>query len=203
MPQCRHCLTDFPDRVHAGGRTWNLRSRKFCPSCSPLGSRNTRGDLVTHPQKLCPSCGKGIAAKRASYCNNTCLADHQYTTYIIRWKQGLETGMNRIGEPHRNGSSRNLGISNHIRRYLFEKFNSSCSECSWSRVNPTSGRIPLTIEHKDGNFLNTTEDNLELLCPCCHSLTPTYGALNRGKGRRVRLKNLAVQFPVGERDEMV
>jgi hypothetical protein len=27
---------------------------------------------------------------------------------------------------------------------------------------------------------------LEILCPNCHSLTPTYGGLNRGKGRKLR-----------------
>jgi Zn finger protein HypA/HybF involved in hydrogenase expression len=30
------------------------------------------------------------------------------------------------------------------------------------------------------------EENLILLCPNCHSLTATYGALNKGRGRTLR-----------------
>lgn len=98
--------------------------------------------------------------------------DSKYLIYIDRWKNGLEDGM-------RGKTS----ISNHIRRCLFEKYESSCAECGWCKVNKYSGKIPLEIEHIDGNYLNNLEDNLVLLCPNCHSLTPTYRSLNKGKGR--------------------
>jgi hypothetical protein len=42
------------------------------------------------------------------------------------------------------------------------------------------------LEHKDGNSENHNLNNLELLCPNHHSLTPTYGALNKGNGRTKR-----------------
>ena len=42
------------------------------------------------------------------------------------------------------------------------------------------------MEHIDGNSENNNIENLELLCPNCHSLTPTFGALNKGKGRKNR-----------------
>ena len=29
-------------------------------------------------------------------------------------------------------------------------------------------------------------ENLKILCPNCHSLTPTFGALNKGNGRELR-----------------
>ena len=60
--------------------------------------------------------------------------------------------------------------------------------CGWCEINPTSGKIPLEIEHIDGNYKNNTEENLILLCPNCHSLTPTYRALNKGHGRKERYK---------------
>jgi len=34
--------------------------------------------------------------------------------------------------------------------------------------------IPLELHHKDGNRFNNNLDNLELLCPNCHSLTPNH-----------------------------
>ena len=42
----------------------------------------------------------------------------------------------------------------------------------------------LQVNHIDGNYKNNREENLELLCPNCHSLTPNYRSLNRGKGRK-------------------
>lgn len=98
--------------------------------------------------------------------------DTKYENYLSRWKQGLETGM--------RGPAL---ISRHIRRYLFEKFDNSCSICKWSEVNPYTGLIPLEVEHIDGNYKNNSEENLTLLCPNCHSLTSTYKALNKGNGR--------------------
>lgn len=40
--------------------------------------------------------------------------------------------------------------------------------------------IPLELHHKDGNKNNNSLENLQLLCPNCHALTPTY----RGKNIR-------------------
>lgn len=75
------------------------------------------------------------------------------------------------------------GISSHIRRYMFEKYESKCCKCGWGKVNQFTGNIPLEVEHIDGRHTNNIENNLLLLCPNCHSLTDTYKALNRGNGR--------------------
>jgi hypothetical protein len=72
------------------------------------------------------------------------------------------------------------------RRYLVEKFGEQCSRCGWNERHPRTGRIPLEVEHIDGDWRNNTPANLTLLCPNCHSLTPTFRALNRGRGRPMR-----------------
>ena len=69
-----------------------------------------------------------------------------------------------------------------------EKFGNKCSRCGWCEVNPITNKVPLEVEHVDGNYLNNSEDNLDLICPNCHSLTPTYRALNMGNGRKDRHK---------------
>ena len=101
----------------------------------------------------------------------------QYKKYIARWKDGIESGLRGT-----------YLISLHVRRYLMEKFNNMCSKCGWGEVNPYTGNIPLEVHHKDGNYTNNDEDNLELLCPNCHSLTETYKAANKGQGRKDRKK---------------
>jgi hypothetical protein len=48
------------------------------------------------------------------------------------------------------------------------------------------GSEPVQLEHRDGNFTNNTPENVALLCPTCHSKTPTYAGRNRGHGRKTR-----------------
>lgn len=61
-------------------------------------------------------------------------------------------------------------------------------QCGWNQRHSITHRIPLEIDHIDGNANNNNEDNLRLLCPNCHSLTPHFRNLNRGHGRAWRQK---------------
>lgn len=124
----------------------------------------------------CPGCGGVVENLDSTYCSNTCQNDCQYRAYIERWLTGEETG----------NMPNCLDVCRHVRRYLFERAKNACEQCGWSKVHPVTGRVPLTINHKDGNWRNSGPVNLELLCPNCHSLTPNYGALNKGQGTKRR-----------------
>lgn len=63
-----------------------------------------------------------------------------YNEYIKRWKNGEE-----------NGKKGEYSISNHIRRYLYEKYENKCSLCGWNKINQYTNKIPLEIEHIDGD----------------------------------------------------
>lgn len=78
-------------------------------------------------------------------------------------------------------------MPNFIRNYLIEKYQ-GCQLCGWNQVNPTTNRMPLEVHHIDGNCTNNKEENLQLLCPNCHSLTPNSGALNKGNSKRYKYK---------------
>ena len=123
----------------------------------------------------CLNCRKEISKTR-KYCDNKCQADYQHKLWVERWKKGEETGLKGKYQ-----------VSDHIRRYLKDKFNNQCSRCGWSEVNPYTGLVPLEIEHIDGNYLNNSEDNLDLICPNCHSLTATIKGANKN-GREDRIK---------------
>lgn len=62
-------------------------------------------------------------------------------------------------------------------------------ECGWRERNKITGNVPIQLEHVDGNSNNHSLNNLKLLCPNCHSLTPTFGNLNNGNGRMKRKEN--------------
>lgn len=116
------------------------------------------------PRNKCLNCNKECKRVNYIFCNNKCQNDFQYKEYIEKWKNGLVTGNTLAGK------SNGFCLSNHVRRYILEKYKSKCSLCGWSEVNPYTNKSPLEFHHKDGDFTNSTEDNLELLCPNCHSL---------------------------------
>ena len=61
-------------------------------------------------------------------------------------------------------------------RILYEQEN-KCSRCG---IDTWLGeKIILELEHKDGNNKNNKRDNLEMICPNCHSLTSTWRGRNK------------------------
>ncbi len=54
----------------------------------------------------------------------------------------------------------------------------SCELCGWCQKAP-DGRIPLEIDHINGDSTDNRLINLRILCPNCHSLQPTHRGLNR------------------------
>ena len=77
--------------------------------------------------------------------------------------------------------------SRQYKNYLIHKHGEKCMECGWCEINLLSGKVPIELEHIDGNSENNSLNNLKLLCPNHHSLTPTYKALNKGNGRHARM----------------
>jgi|TARA_Y100000310_G_C19973545_1_gene486566 5-methylcytosine-specific restriction endonuclease McrA len=138
----------------------------------------------------CKFCGQEIRHKKygvnyKQYCNNKCQRDHNYQSYIKEWL-----------EESRDGSRGNTQISQHIRRWMHERANDKCEKCGWNEWNKFTNKVPLQVNHIDGNALNHRPENLELICPNCHSLTETYGytgarvSARRGQ-RKQQYSNLA------------
>ena len=166
---CKYCNKPFIVIRYkdAAGNYKKNKDRVCCNVCW-----HTRGIKTT---KNCKRCNTAIYKYRDNDFCITCGLIVRYEEYICRWKKGLECGHDIYGK-----------INPYIRRYLFEKYKNKCSKCGWGKVNRTTGNVPLTVNHKDGNWKNCKEKNLELICPNCHSLTSNYGSLNKGKGRTYR-----------------
>jgi len=71
-----------------------------------------------------------------------------------------------------------------LRKRILHERNNTCEECG-CKGEYNGKPLSLELEHVDGNSKNNKIENLKILCPNCHSQTPTF------RGRNVRLRNLA------------
>lgn len=169
---CLQCNKEI-ERIPREGDSGNY----FCStSCS--AEYNNPKTKRKHPTNfICLKCNKIFKNSNhfqfKEFCSRNCLNLFNYDKKINEWKNGEFDGM--CGEG---------GLNKNIRKYIFIKYNSQCSECGWSKINQFTKKIPLQVDHIDGNYKNNKEENLRLLCPNCHTLTENYGSRNKGKGRR-------------------
>lgn len=109
------------------------------------------------------------------YCSYLCQRADERAAYIERWKAGEESGLQE--------GSKTLGISGHVRTWLLQVNNYSCSCCGWDKRHPDDDMPLVEIDHIDGDASNNRPENLRVLCPNCHSMTPTFRARNKNSKR--------------------
>jgi len=98
--------------------------------------------------------------------------------------RGWNKGLSGIGRPRIN--LKNILVKNStfqsfkLKKRLFaaKLKMAQCEECGWSRKS-VDGRIPLEIDHINGDSHDNRFNNLRILCPNCHSLKPTHRGRNR------------------------
>lgn len=127
-------------------------------------------------EKYCLFCGKDISSikwSRRKFCDSSCYSKYKADKYIERWKLGLETGLKGKYE-----------IIKSVRDYIFKKNHNKCEICGCDLKNPFTNLSILQIHHIDGDCTNNKEENLQLLCPNCHSMTENYMARNKSATRK-------------------
>jgi len=123
-------------------------------------------------EKKCLQCDNPIP-NRNTYCNNTCQ---------MKFQKRKDFDLIDEGKFDELGCKQN--IDRVSKQYLISIHGDKCMNCGWDQLNEWTNKIPIQINHVDGNPENHKMENLELLCPNCHSLTEYYKS--RGKGRKWR-----------------
>jgi hypothetical protein len=104
------------------------------------------------------------------YCSRKCCTDHQRLGHDDKFERG------------------ELKDRGALKRRLVESKGRECETCGLSEW--MGKKIPIEIDHIDGNATNNHPSNLRLLCSNCHAQTPTHRGFNRGFGRKSRGLNL-------------
>jgi hypothetical protein len=142
--------------------------------------------------KICPKCNVQHN-KPGKFCSRACANSRAWTaeinasrsakmagkpsTRVIgdmeKWRDNIkQTWLNKYNATPFS----ELGMENRRRR-VFEEQNYCCNRCGiaeWQGV-----KLSLELEHKDGNSHNNARENLEGLCPNCHSITDTWRGRNK------------------------
>ena len=134
----------------------------------------SNGREVQKKEKFCLFCGRELKNGQHKFCSSECFQKYQANARLEKW---LNDPTVYSGE----------NIPPTIKRYLMAKYGCKCQKCGWGKLNETTGKIPLEVHHINGDCTDNREENLQLLCPNCHSLTPNHGSLNKAS-KRYKLK---------------
>jgi len=120
------------------------------------------------PAKFCSACGKELPGTSPRiYCSQKCFMEPNVHRRIFDWLVYDKF---------------EAGLAPSMKAYIRKIKGNKCWKCGWAEKHPKSGEPPTQFHHKDGNNDNNSFQNIELLCPNCHSLTENYAGFSR-KGR--------------------
>ena len=151
----------------------------YCSTSCSAAVNNIGRARFKAQRKFCIFCGKEGTQE---YCSGKCRKDHTWKIEVERWLKG----------------ENNFNWWNAYNA-LLQLCGKSCEECGWAKVHSITGKIPTQFHHRDGDTSNNRRNNVQFLCPSCHSLTPTFGNLNESKEtrekRKQKLRGLRRQKP--------
>lgn len=149
------------------------KGNTFCSSSCSARFNNLKRKKKAYP--ACKHCTSSVKKRNNTYCSNKCQIQYESANYIKRWLTGAEKGW--------YGKTRQLVPT--IRRYLLEKYGNTCVLCPWNKLHPVDQKPLVEVDHIDGDAENCREENLRVLCPNCHSMTPTFRRRN-SESKRIR-----------------
>lgn len=149
--------------------SYDKKENDFCSKSCSVSYNNRKKDYKKSTViSICSYCKKTFnyypSSSTGKFCSPTCNGLYKKSKSKIKFENGL------------------LFERSTIKQFVIERDTYKCSSCNISEWmnNP----ISLHLDHIDGDSSNNFPNNFRLLCPNCHSQTPTYGSKNKGNGRK-------------------
>lgn len=149
--------------------SYKKKANKYCNQSCAAKMNNT---LFPKKQKggmgICLNCNEIIPAKSRGkkFCSSQCHGEYMRKQTIIRIENGEIVDRRTFKE------------------YLLELRGIRCEICGIEEWQ--NQKVPLVMDHVDGNSDNWDFDNLRLICGNCDMQLPTYKSKNLGNGRHYR-----------------
>lgn len=169
--ECEHCGEEFM-KTH---RELERTEHSFCSRKCSNQYFNAQRKGTHLVERHCAHCGILLTKWGTKYCGLDCSKKAQREARDKHIEKQMAEGKQL--DPHT------------IRSYLLRKRDHRCEDCQ--NTTWKGEPIPLQVDHIDGNPTNDRLENLRLICPNCHALTPTFGAKNTGNGRAKRRQRYA------------
>jgi hypothetical protein len=136
--------------------------------CSASCAAKVNNPIRTQRLRVCKVCGLHFIRHHRSQdaCSIECVNKVKRDVSKARFERGELTNVNSI------------------KSHIIEMHGYSCICCGISTWNDKP--ITLELDHIDGDPDNNMPSNLQLLCPNCHSQTPTFRTYNRGSHKSDR-----------------
>ena len=170
--KCIFCGKKYtPVKCHRYGK--DFKKSKYCSQTCWKSAIGLRANL----DRECPTCGKKFRARlqKGVYCSTKCAVKKKtgiFKNCIICDK---EFYVQKFNVAKRKYCSKNCADKGQIKYsiprkgiYNYFKINGfikKCEECGYD-----THREILSVHHKDFDRTNNSEENLEILCPNCHSI---------------------------------
>lgn len=116
---------------------------------------------------------------------NKYIAEYEISTKHFSgqgWSKGM-TGIGKIRIELKDILKKNSYFQSYkLKKRLFADGikKQACEECGWNKKS-NDGRLPLELDHINGDHKDNRIENLRVLCPNCHSLKETHRGRNRKK----------------------